>query len=47
MPLETEKEDNNDLTEEEITLLSQIRQSNMSPMEYIKSLQGEQVEITP
>ena len=47
MPLETEKEDNNDLTEEEITLLSQIRQSNMSPIEYIKSLQGEQVEITP
>ena len=47
MPLETEKEDNNDLTEEEITLLSQIRQSNMSPTEYIKSLQGEQVEITP
>ena len=47
MPLETVEEDNNDLTEEEIALLSQIRQSNMSPSEFIQSIQGEQVEITP
>lgn len=37
-PLEITNEDNNDLTEEEITLLTQIRESNMTPTEYIKSL---------
>ena len=48
MPLETEQGDNqNDLTEEEINLLSQIRQSNMTPSEYLQSIAGEQVEITP
>ena len=48
MPLETEQRNNqNDLTEEEINLLSQIRQSNMTPSEYLQSIVGEQVEITP
>lgn len=48
MPLEIEQGDNhNDLTEEEINLLSQIRQSNMTPSEYLQSIAGEQVEVTP
>lgn len=47
MPLETEHEDKNDLTEEEIALLSQIRQSNMTPTEYLQSISGEQVEVAP
>ena len=48
MPLETEQGDNqNDLTEEEINLLSQIRQSNMTPSEYLQSIAGEQIEVTP
>ena len=48
MPLETEQGDNhNDLTEEEINLLSQIRQSNMTPSEYLQSIAGEKVEVTP
>lgn len=48
MPLETPQVDNgNDLSEEEINLLTQIRQSNMTPSEYLQSIAGEQVEITP
>ena len=48
MPLETEQGDNqNDLTEEEINLLSHIRQSNMTPSEYLQSIAGEQIEVTP
>ena len=48
MPLETgEQEKDNDLTDEEIALLSQIRQSNMTPTEYLQSISGEQVELTP
>ena len=48
MPLETEEvEDNNGLTEDEIALLTQIRQSNMTPTEYLQSIAGEQVEIAP
>ena len=49
MPLETQQQvDNeNDLTEEEISLLSQIRQSNMTPSEYIQSISKENVEYTP
>ena len=36
MPLETPQVDNgNDLSEEEINLLTQIRQSNMTPSEYL------------
>ena len=47
MPLETEEvEDNNGLTEDEIALLTQIRQSNMTPTEYLQSIAGEQVEVT-
>ena len=48
MPLEEAHEDNNkDLTEEEIALLSQIRQSNLSPQEFLQQIAGEQVEVTP
>ena len=52
MPLETqEKEINNngdnDLTEEEINLLSQIRQSNLTPTEFLKQIAGQEVEVTP
>lgn len=49
MPLEKPQvvEDNNDLTEEEITLLTQIRQSNQTPTEYLQSIAGTQVELTP
>ena len=48
MPLETEAQtQDNDLTDEEIALLSQIRQSNMTPTEYLQSISGEQVELTP
>lgn len=47
MPLEEQQEDNNGLTDEEIALLSQIRQSNLSPSEYLQQIAGEQVEVTP
>jgi hypothetical protein len=49
MPLETEQEDNNnnDLTEDEINLINQIRESKLSPVEYLESIKGEQVEVTP
>jgi hypothetical protein len=48
MPLEEQHEDNNDgLTEDEINLLTQIRQSNLSPQEYLQQIAGEQVEVTP
>ena len=47
MPLEEQHEDNNGLTDEEIALLSQIRQSNLSPSEYLQQIAGEQVEVTP
>lgn len=48
MPLEEKHEDkDNDLTEDEINLLTQIRQSNLSPQEYLQQIAGEQVEVTP
>lgn len=47
MPLEETHEDNDDLTEDEINLISQIRQSNLTPQEYLQQIAGEQVEITP
>ena len=48
MPLETNEDNNNNyLTEEEINLLTQMRQSNLSPEEYIKQLSGEAQEIVP
>ena len=47
MPLEEQHEDNdNGLTEDEINLLTQIRQSNLSPQEYLQQIAGEQVEVT-
>ena len=48
MPLEqeTQKEDNG-LTDDEVALLTQIRQSNMTPTEYLQSIAGEQIETTP
>ena len=46
MPLEEQHEDNdNGLTEDEINLLTQIRQSNLSPQEYLQQIAGEQVEV--
>ena len=48
MPLEEKHEDNNnDLTEDEISLLTQIRQSNLSPTEFLQQIAGTQVETTP
>ena len=47
MPLEEQHEDNNGLTDEEIALLSQIRQSNLSPSEYLQQIAGDTVEVTP
>ena len=47
MPLEEQHEDNNGLTDEEIALLSQIRQSNLSPSEYLQQIAGDTVEMTP
>lgn len=43
---EEEREDNG-LTEEEINLLSQIRQSNLTPTEFLKQIAGAEVEATP
>lgn len=45
----TEQDNNqeNDLTDEEIQLLSQIRQSNLSPSKYIESLIGQQEAQEP
>ena len=43
---EEEREDNG-LTEEEINLLSQIRQSNLTPTEFLKQIAGTEVEATP
>lgn len=39
--------DNNSLSEEEIALLSQIRQSNLTPSQYIEQLQGQQTLQEP
>ena len=48
MPLEEKHEDNNnDLTQDEISLLTQIRQSNLSPTEFLQQIAGTQVEVTP
>ena len=47
-PLEIpQREDNTDLTDEEITLLSQIRQNNMTPTEYLQQIAGGQIEQEP
>lgn len=49
MPLETEQKDNNedDLTQEEIALLTQIRQSNMTPSEFISQISAGEVVQEP
>lgn len=50
MPLETTQEtdtNENDLTEEEINLLNQIRQSNMTPTEYINQLSSKETVQEP
>lgn len=49
MPLESGEDNHgdNDLTDEEIALLSQIRQSNMTPTEYIKQISGGEVVQEP
>ena len=49
MPLETEQKDNNedDLTQEEIALLTQIRQSNMTPSEFINQISAGEVVQEP
>ena len=49
MPLETEQKDNNedDLTQEEIALLTHIRQSNMTPSEFINQISAGEVVQEP
>jgi hypothetical protein len=40
-PLDVPEDDSNHLSEDEIALLNQIRQNNMTPTQYINSLIGE------
>ena len=46
-PLEITKEDNTELSDEEIKLLTQIRQSNMTPTQYLEQFKGEQTPTEP
>ena len=46
-PINSESDDNDDLSDEEIELLNQIRQSNLTPKQYIQQIQGEQVVQEP
>lgn len=46
-PLQPQHEDNNDLSDEEVTLLTQIRQSGLTPSQYLQQIQGEQVIQEP
>ncbi len=46
-PLVSQKEEDNSLSDEEIQLLNQIRQSNLTPSQYIQSLSGEQTSNEP
>jgi len=46
-PLEITKEDNTELSDEEIQLLTQIRQSNMTPTQYLEQFKGEQTSTEP
>jgi len=49
-PLTQESEDNNnnnELSDEEIELLNQIRTSNLTPSQYIQQLQGQQITQEP
>lgn len=46
-PLSTEEDNADELTEEEIQLLSQIRQSNLTPSQYIQQIQGQTIVQEP
>lgn len=46
-PLDTRQDNPNNLTDEEIQLLNQIRQSNLTPSKYIEQIQGQQVIQEP
>ena len=47
-PLTIEKgTEENELSDEEIQLLTQIRQSNLTPSQYIEQIQGQQVQSEP
>lgn len=46
-PLQPQYEDNNDLSDEEVTLLTQIRQSGLTPSQYLQQIQGEQIIQEP
>lgn len=46
-PLQHEVEDNNDLSDEEINLLTQIRQSGLTPSQYLEQIQGDQIVQEP
>ena len=42
-----EQEDDNQLSEEEVKLINQIRESNLTPSQYMQQIQGEQVVQEP
>ena len=46
-PLEVPEDNSNDLTDEEIALLNQIRQSNLTPSEYLNQISGGEVIQEP
>ncbi len=46
-PLETPSDPTNELSDEEINLLNTIRQSNLTPQQYLQSIQGQQVVQEP
>ena len=46
-PLQLQHEDNNDLSDEEISLLTQIRQSGLTPNQYLEQIQGDQIVQEP
>ena len=46
-PLQSQHEDNNDLSDEEVSLLSQIRQSGLTPSQYLQQIQGDQIVQEP
>ena len=46
-PLQTEEPEDNGLSDEEIQLLNTIRQSNLTPSQYIQQIQGQQVVQEP
>ena len=46
-PLEVPEDNSNDLTDEEIALLNQIRQSNLTPSEYLNQISGGEIVQEP